>query len=461
MKGFFRGVLVLALMVSLAFNGAMYYALEERGEAQRQLSGERDGYQARAQEAEQLLEAQRAETAGLEGRITQLQESLEERQREVDELNRSLGQAGESARALEEELSRREAEAKALAQAREEAQAAQAEAAALREENDRLSARTEELEAQVKDSLFGQEDRVQAIAELQRQLSERGQLLLQTQTEYDRLVEQLTAAEETNAGQAVLIEESGQRERQALEQARALEQKIADLEAQLTRAEENYGGAAATLSEQAAALENARQQAAALEAASREDQQLIEAQRAQIESLEAQVGAQASETAALQEALAAREDEAAALQESLAQQESVAQQEEKALRFTGRAIGLSFDLPEGMLAAEYQGAVYLSAQEIQGVIREIPMPGSAEEFGAAQALELVLDELFGAQERPSVAEVEGGYRFEGPDNGAGRSEVCVLERDRSLYYLKLEGDDPKRLEALMEALLARLVKSPA
>lgn len=454
MKGFFRGVLVLALMVSLAFNGAMYYALEERGEAQRQLSGERDGYQARAQEAEGLLEAQRAETAGLEGRLSQLQQSLEERQREVDELNRSLGQAGESARALEEELSRREDEAEALAQARDEVQAAQAEAAALREENGRLSARTEELEAQVEDSLFGQEDRVQAIADLQRQLSERGQLLLQTQAEYDRLVEQLTAAEETNAGQAVLIEESGQRERQALAQAQALEQRISDLEAQLTRAEENYGGAAATLSEQAAELERARQQAASLEAASREDQQLIEAQRAQIESLEAQAGAQASEAAALEETLAAREAEAAALRDQLAQQEP------EALRFTGRAIGLSFDLPEGMLAAEYQGAVYLSAQEIQGVLREIPMPGSAEEFGAAQALELVLDELFGAQERPPVAEVEGGYRFEGPDNGAGRSEVCVLERDRSLYYLKLEGDDPKRLEALMEALLARLMTSP-
>lgn len=455
MKGFFRGVLVLALMVSLAFNGAMYYALEERGEAQRQLSGERDGYQARAQEAEGLLEAQRAETAGLEGRLSQLQQSLEERQREVDELNRSLGQAGESARALEEELSRREDEAEALAQARDEVQAAQAEAAALREENGRLSARAEELEAQVEDSLFGQEDRVQAIADLQRQLSERGQLLLQTQAEYDRLVEQLTAAEETNAGQAVLIEESGQRERQALAQAQALEQRISDLEAQLTRAEENYGGAAATLSEQAAELERARQQAASLEAASREDQQLIEAQRAQIESLEAQAGAQASEAAALEETLAAREAEAAALRDQLAQQEP------EALRFTGRAIGLSFDLPEGMLAAEYQGAVYLSAQEVQGVLREIPMPGSAEEFGAAQALELVLDELFGAQERPPVAEVEGGYRFEGPDNGAGHSEVCVLERDRSLYYLKLEGDDPKRLEALMEALLARLMTSPA
>lgn len=454
MKGFFRGVLVLALMVSLAFNGAMYYALEERGEAQRQLSGERDGYQARAQEAEGLLEAQRAETAGLEGRLSQLQQSLEERQREVDELNRSLGQAGESARALEEELSRREDEAEALAQARDEAQAAQAEAAALREENGRLSARAEELEAQVEDSLFGQEDRVQAIADLQRQLSERGQLLLQTQAEYDRLVEQLTVAEETNAGQAVLIEESGQRERQALAQAQALEQRISDLEAQLTRAEENYGGAAATLSEQAAELERAQQQAASLEAASREDQQLIEAQRAQIESLEAQAGAQASEAAALEETLAAREAEAAALRDQLAQQEP------EALRFTGRAIGLSFDLPEGMLAAEYQGAVYLSAQEVQGVLREIPMPGSAEEFGAAQALELVLDELFGAQERPPVAEVEGGYRFEGPDNGAGRSEVCVLERDRSLYYLKLEGEDPKRLEALMEALLSRLMTSP-
>ena len=126
------------------------------------------------------------------------------------------------------------------------------------------------------------------------------------------------------------------------------------------------------------------------------------------------------------------------------------------LTFTGREIALTLTLPEGMLAAEYQGAVYLSRQEMQGVIREIPVPGSLEEFGVEQALSLVLDELFAPDELPPVTDLPGGYRFPGPESDAGHSEVCVLQHGTSLLYLRLEGPDSARLTETVDALLADL-----
>ena len=214
-------------------------------------------------------------------------------------MNVSLGQAVEGEQALKEALSDRQAEiedfrrqvealeAQCLSLSQErDAQAALAQSAETQQaDNDGLNARLAELEKQLEESSFGQEDRVQAIAELQKQLTERGELLAQAQAEYERLESELTRAEEKNAGQAVLIQESGQREQQALAQAQDLQAQLDALEMQLTQAEENYGGASATLSEQEAALESARQEIAALEKASEEDQALLAEQKGQLDAL--------------------------------------------------------------------------------------------------------------------------------------------------------------------------------
>lgn len=413
-KGFFRGVLALAMIVSLAFNGAMYCALQERSAAQRQTLDERDGALERARQAEQELHRQAESAAQAQAQLSLVQETLEKREAQLGEMNVSLGQAVESGQALREALSDRQAEIEtlraqadeaahdraALQRAQEEKEAFAQSAEALREEKESLSAQLGELQEQLAQSSFGQEDRVQAIADLQRQLAERGELLKRAQEEYERLEEQLTWAEETNAGQAVLIQESGERERLAQARAQELREQLDALEAQLTQAEENYGGAAVTLTEQAAELEAARQRVEALE-------------------------------------------------------ERLAQGEEPIL-FTGREIGLSFALPEGMLAAEYQGAVYLSCGEAQGVLREIPMPGDAGQFDLEQALEQVLGELYEQGERPPVTVIENGYRFTGPENGAQCSEMCVLRQGDSLFCLKLEGGDASRLTEMMQALYTEI-----
>lgn len=414
MKGFFRGVLALAMIVSLAFNGVMYCALQERADAQQQTLDELEGAVKRAQQAEQACGQQAEAAAQAQAQLSLVQETLEKQEAQLGEMNVSLGQAVESEQALREALSDRQAEIEtlraqaeaaaqceqALVRAQEEKEAFAHSAEALRAEKESLSAKLGELQEQLAQSCFGQEDRVQAIADLQKQLAERGELLRRAQEEYELLQEQLTQAEETNAGQAVLILESGERERQAKAKAQELREQLSALEAQLTQAEENYGGASVTLSEQAAELAEARQRVEALE-------------------------------------------------ERLAQGE-------QPIRFTGREIGLAFALPEGMLAAEYQGAVYLSCGEAQGVLREIPMPGDAGQFDLEQALEQVLGELYEAGERPPVTAIENGYCFSGPENGAECSEMCLLRRGDSLFCLKLEGDNAPRLAEMMQALYTEI-----
>ena len=443
MKSFWRGLLALVLIVSLAFNGAMYCALKERANAQAKLTDERDESLRRAEETEKQLGEQRSAAGEAQAQLALVQETLTRREAQLDELNVSLGQAVEGEQALKEALSDRQAEiedfrrqvealeAQCLSLSQErDAQAALAQSAeTLQADNDGLNARLAELEKQLEESSFGQEDRVQAIAELQKQLTE-------------RLESELTRAEEKNAGQAVLIQESGQREQQALAQAQDLQAQLDALEMQLTQAEENYGGASATLSEQEAALESARQEIAALEKASEEDQALLAEQKGQLDALTRQAEDWAQEKARL-------EQENQTLTGQLAEKDAP-------LTFTGREIALTLTLPEGMLAAEYQGAVYLSRQEMQGVIREIPVPGSLEEFGVEQALSLVLDELFAPDELPPVTDLPGGYRFPGPESDAGHSEVCVLQHGTSLLYLRLEGPDSARLTETVDALLADL-----
>ena len=456
MKSFWRGLLALVLIVSLAFNGAMYCALKERANAQAKLTDERDESLRRAEETEKQLGEQRSAAGEAQAQLALVQETLTRREAQLDELNLSLGQAVEGEQALKEALSDRQAEiedfrrqvealeAQCLSLSQErDAQAALAQSAeTLQADNDGLNARLAELEKQLEESSFGQEDRVQAIAELQKQLTERGELLAQAQAEYERLEGELTRAEEKNAGQAVLIQESGQREQQALAQAQDLRAQLDALEMQLTQAEENYGGASATLSEQEAALESARQEIAALEKASEEDQALLAEQKGRLDALTRQAEDWAQEKARL-------EQENQTLTGQLAEKDAP-------LTFTGREIALTLTLPEGMLAAEYQGAVYLSRQEMQGVIREIPVPGSLEEFGVEQALSLVLDELFAPDELPPVTDLPGGYRFPGPESDAGHSEVCVLQHGTSLLYLHLEGPDSARLTETVDALLADL-----
>ena len=60
MKSFWRGLLALVLIVSLAFNGAMYCALKERANAQAKLTDERDESLRRAEETEKQLGEQRS-----------------------------------------------------------------------------------------------------------------------------------------------------------------------------------------------------------------------------------------------------------------------------------------------------------------------------------------------------------------------------------------------------------------
>lgn len=454
MKSFLRGTLALVLIVSLAFNGAMYCALKERANVQAKLTEERDESLRRAQEAEKQLGEQRTAVTETQAQLAAAQETLTRREAQLDELNVSLGQAIESEQALKEALSDRQTEIEALGQQVEaleaqrvqlsqerDAQAALAQSAeALQGDNDSLNARIAELEKELEENSFGQEDRVQAIADLQKQLTERGELLAQAQAEYARLEDELTRAEEKNAGQAVLIQESGQREQQALAQAEDLQAQLDALETQLTQAEENYGGASATLSEQEAALESARQEVAALEKAYEDDQALLEAQKEQLDELTRQAEDWAQEKARL-------EQENQALTGRLAEKDAP-------LTFTGREIAVTLTLPEGMLAAEYQGAIYLSRQEMQGVIREIPMPGNLQEFGLEEALSLMIDELFAPDEVPPITDLPDGYRFPGPENDLHRSEVCVLQGEASLFYLKLEGDDPARLSETVDELLA-------
>jgi len=140
-------------------------------------------------------------------------------------------------------------------------------------------------------------------------------------------------------------------------------------------------------------------------------------------------------------------------------------------RFIGVNVRVSFALPEGMMAAEVQNAVYMSdkAGAVSGMIRILQGADNAPLTGEADSLERVYD-LFIEQieladgKAPEYKDIalnngEGrrfalSYQYE--DGSSGCGEICLMRGENGFMCLELEGEEQQRVADVMDRLLADL-----